>query len=63
MEKHLTVQLQTLASAMFTKGFFVIHHGALSAKIANNRFAINTKDAIFDKLCEKDIIEITKVQD
>lgn len=48
---------------MFDKGFFGIHHGSLSAKIANNRFLINTKDAIFDVLHEKDLIELTTVQD
>ena len=63
MDKHLASQLQTLSSAMFAKGFFGIHHGSLSAKTANNRFMINTKDAIFDNLLEQDLIELTHVQD
>ena len=63
MDKHLTNQLQTLSHAMFTKGFYGIHHGSLSAKTANNRFMINTKDAIFDEMVEKDFIELTHVQD
>ncbi len=48
---------------MFQKGFFGIHHGALSAKTANNRFVINTKDAIFDTMDERSFIELTHVQD
>ncbi len=63
MDTHLISQLQTLSHAMFQKGFFGIHHGALSAKIANNRFLINTKDAIFDRLDEKALIELTHVED
>ncbi len=63
IDKHLAEQLKTLSHAMFTKGFFGIHHGALSAKISNNRFMINSKDAIFDQLDVKDLIELTHVQD
>ncbi|KIM09089.1 MAG: hypothetical protein KU28_00120 [Sulfurovum sp. PC08-66] len=63
MDQHLIEQLQLLSHAMFQKGFFGIHHGALSAKIANNRFIINTKDAIFDNLTTKDLIELTHIQD
>lgn len=63
MDKHLSSQLQTLSSTMFAKGFFGIHHGALSAKTSNNRFIINSKDAIFDRLSEKELIELTHVQD
>lgn len=63
MDKHMTSQLQTLSHAMFQKGFFGIHHGALSAKTANNRFVINTKDAIFDTMDERSFIELTHVQD
>jgi L-fuculose-phosphate aldolase len=63
MDAHLNSQLEKLSTAMFDKGFFGIHHGALSAKTSNNRFIINTKDAIFNKLTDKDLIELTHVQD
>ena len=63
MDKHLGSSLRTLSHAMFQKGFFGIHHGSLSAKIDNNRFLINTKDAIFDTLPEKDLIQLTHQQD
>ena len=43
---------------MFRKDFFGIYHGSLSAKTESNRFVINTKEAIFDALDEKNIIEL-----
>lgn len=63
VDEHLIEQLQILSHAMFQKGFYGIHHGALSAKTANNRFIINTKDAIFDEMGHKDFIELTHMQD
>lgn len=47
------VQLLTnLSLAMFRKNFFGIYHGAISTKLDNSNFMINTQNAIFDKMDE-----------
>jgi len=55
---HLNNQLSTLALSMFRKDFFGIYHGSISAKTESNRFLINTKEAIFDAIDEKSLIEL-----
>lgn len=55
---NLKEKLATLALSMFRKDFFGIYHGSISAKTESNRFVINTKEAIFDALDEKSIIEL-----
>lgn len=54
----LKEKLSTLALSMFRKDFFGIYHGSLSAKTDSNRFIINTKEAVFDVLDEKSLIEL-----
>lgn len=44
--------LSDLSFSMFSKNFFGIYHGSLSAKIDQNNFMINTKDAVFDNIDE-----------
>lgn len=56
--QHLHQKLSTLALSMFRKDFFGIYHGSLSAKTEPNRFVINTKEAIFDAVDEKTLIEL-----
>ena len=55
---NLKEKLSTLALSMFRKDFFGIYHGSLSAKTESNRFLVNTKEAIFDALDEKSLIEL-----
>ena len=51
-------QLQNLSLSFFRKDFFGIYHGSISAKTENSRFLINTKDAVFDSIDEKSLIEL-----
>lgn len=54
-----TVKLLTdLSLTMFRKNFFGIYHGAISAKLDQDNFIINTNDAIFDEMCEKSFCTI-----
>jgi len=55
---HLRNKLSTLALSMFRKDFFGIYHGSLSAKTESSRFIINTKEAIFDAINDKNLIEL-----
>ncbi len=55
---HLNNKLSTLSLSMFRKDFFGIYHGSLSAKTESNRFVINTKEAVFDAIDDKSLIEL-----
>ncbi len=48
---------------MFTKNFMGIFHGSISAKEEDDRFIINTKDAMFDNLNEDDLITLFSKKD
>lgn len=56
-------ELKCIALAMFRKSFIGIFHGSLSARIEQNKFLINTKDAIFDGLNDNDLIELCSKKD
>ncbi len=58
MQKAVIKEIQKVALSMFRKNFFGIFHGSISAKIKENSFIINKKDAIFDELEEKDLITL-----
>lgn len=45
--------LSDLSLTMFSKNFFGIYHGAISTKLDQHNFIINTSDAIFDRMDEK----------
>jgi len=56
-------QLQKLSLSFFRKDFFGIYHGSISAKTENSRFIINTRDAVFDSIDERSLIELYFQQD
>ncbi|MBL3518931.1 class II aldolase and adducin N-terminal domain-containing protein [Aliarcobacter lanthieri] len=45
--------LSELSLSMFTKNFFGIYQGAISAKLDFEHFMINTRDAVFDRIDEQ----------
>lgn len=45
--------LSDLSLTMFRKNFFGIYHGAISSKLDQEHFLINTADAIFDEMNDK----------
>jgi len=57
-KSHLNTKLSKLSLSMFRKDFFGIYHGSISAKTESNRFVINTKEAIFDAIDDKSLIEL-----
>ncbi|MBU3013564.1 class II aldolase and adducin N-terminal domain-containing protein [Poseidonibacter lekithochrous] len=50
VDKATVKQLSNLSLTMFRKNFFGIYHGAISAKLDQDNFLINTNDAIFDEM-------------
>jgi L-fuculose-phosphate aldolase len=55
IDKDVVKLLSDLSLTMFSKNFFGIYHGAISAKLDQYNFTINTSDAIFDKMDEKSL--------
>ena len=58
VDKKTVKQLGDLSLTMFRKNFFGIYHGAISAKLDQENFLINTNDAIFDEMCENSFCEL-----
>ncbi|RAX53142.1 hypothetical protein CCY99_06000 [Helicobacter sp. 16-1353] len=56
-------ELMEVSLAMFRKNFFGIFHGAISAKIDDSKFIINTKDAMFDDISKNNLIVLSHKQD
>lgn len=63
MDAHLSAKLSELSLSMFRKNFMGVFHGSISARIYGDRFIINKKEAIFDHLDTKSLIELTKNRD
>lgn len=58
VDKKTVKQLGDLSLTMFRKNFFGIYHGAISAKLDQENFLINTNDAIFDEMGENSFCEL-----
>lgn len=58
VDKKTVKQLGDLSLTMFRKNFFGIYHGAISAKLDQENFLINTNDAIFDEMGEGSFCEL-----
>ena len=54
--KNAIWEIINISSVMFKMGFLGVYHGSISAKMENNKFIINKKEAIFDRLGENDLI-------
>ena len=59
MNDHLLKELQHISHSMFTKNYFGVFHGSLSAKTDINAFVINKKEIILDDVDEYDFIRLT----
>ena len=61
--EYIKDELIQLSLSMFRKNFLGIFHGSISAKIDENKFIINTKDAIFDELNHDSFITLNYFED
>jgi L-fuculose-phosphate aldolase len=59
MDAHLLSELKHISHSMFSKNYFGVFHGSISAKVAINAFVINKKEAILDEINENQFIELT----
>ena len=58
IDKKTVKLLSDLSLTMFTKNFFGIYHGAISAKQDHDSFIINRSDAVFDKMNENSFCKL-----
>ncbi len=63
MDKKLAQEMGRISLSMFRKNFFGVFHGSISAKLGDNRFVINKKDAIFDEINEESLITLYHSRD
>ena len=59
----LIASIASISLSMFRKNFFGVFHGAISARVAKNRFIINKQQAIFDNLNANSMIALYHRQD
>jgi L-fuculose-phosphate aldolase len=59
MDRHLLEELKKISHSMFSKNYFGVFHGSISAKIAIDAFIINKKETILDKINEGQFIKLT----
>ncbi len=63
MEAHIKQELKAASLSMFSKNFVGIFHGSISSKVEEGKFIINSRDAVFDNLSDKDFIELYTKKD
>lgn len=63
IDSKIIKELMGVSLAMFRKNFFGIFHGAISVKLDDSKFLINTKDAIFDDISPSNLTILSHKQD
>ncbi|PAF43759.1 class II aldolase and adducin N-terminal domain-containing protein [Helicobacter sp. 11S03491-1] len=63
IDQNLINEISSISLAMFRKSFFGVFHGSISARISQNRFLINKKDAIFDRINNDSLIMLHDKED
>jgi len=58
MDAYLLNELKNVSHSMFSKNYFGVFHGSISAKVAVNAFIINKKEVILDEVNKDDFIEL-----
>lgn len=63
VDEKIIKELETISLAMFRKNFFGIFHGAISVRLNDNKFIINTRNAVFDSISPKNLILLSHKRD
>jgi L-fuculose-phosphate aldolase len=56
--KNINSLLSDISLALFRKNFFGVYHGSISAKLDQDTFLINKKDAIFDEIDDDSLCKL-----
>lgn len=59
MDVHLFKELKKISHSMFSKNYFGVFHGSISAKVDVNSFVINRKETFLDEVNEEQFIRLT----
>ena len=59
MDAHLLKELQHISHSMFSKNYFGVFHGSISAKVDLNAFVINKKEIILDEVTDNGFLRLT----
>ena len=59
MDAHLLKELQHISHSMFSKNYFGVFHGSISAKVDLSAFMINRKEVILDEVTDNGFIRLT----
>ena len=59
MDAHLLKELKLISYSMFSKNYFGVFHGSISAKVNINEFVINKKEIILDEVDEHGFTRLT----
>ena len=58
MGKHLIEDIKHVSLSMFSKNFFGVYHGSISARVSTQSFIINKDDTILDEVTEDSLIRL-----
>lgn len=58
MDKHLIEDIAHISHSLFTKNFFSVYHGSISARVNGSEFIINSKDAILDEVTPDSLVHL-----
>ena len=63
MEHYIVKELSDISLSLFRKNFFGIYNGSISEKTEADKFIINKKSVLFDKMDENSFIELYYTKD
>ncbi len=58
MDRHIVDEITRIAHSLFTKNFFSVYHGSISARTGSETFIINTREAILDTPNEEAFVKV-----
>lgn len=58
MDKHLIEDIKHISLSLFSKNFFSVYHGSISARVNQSEFIINSKDTILNEITEASLVKL-----
>jgi L-fuculose-phosphate aldolase len=58
MDRHLVEDIKQISRSLFTKNFFSVYHGSISARVSRSAFIINSKETILNEVTEASLVKL-----
>ena len=58
MDKHLIDDITHISHSLFTKNFFSVYHGSISARVNTTEFIINSKETILNEVTQDSLVNL-----